>query len=114
MSLILIIPFVVGSGLFFYYTCARDSPQTRALIPWFYVCATITIVLIFAWTLIYFGSMYEYDSIMKRILFEENEKRAYTRENKGWWYFFLVLTFLIDILYAGLYWWITREWVEKH
>ena len=114
VSLILILPFIVGSCIFFYYTCAAESHSTRSLIPWFYVLAGISIVLIFAWTMIYFATMYETDSVMKRILFEENEKRAYEKENKGWFFFMLVLVFLIDIFYAGLYWYITTEWIEKH
>ena len=105
----------MGCCLFFYYTCAKESPATRALIIWFYILSGITVVLVFAWTCIYFGTMYENDSIMKRILFEdEDSKRAYEKENKGWFYFMLVLTFLIEILYVALYWYITHDWVEKH
>ena len=110
----LIVPFIVGACLFFYYTCAKDSPETRALIPWFYVLAGISVVLVFIWAMIYYCTMYEGDSINKRILFEEREKYMYEKENKGWFFFMLVLIFLINLLFVGVYWYVTREWVEKH
>ena len=53
----------VAVNLFFWYLVLKDSPQTRALIPWAFLVASIANLLIAIWIIYYISVMYPENKI---------------------------------------------------
>ena len=54
----LIVLLFVAVNLFFWYLVLKDSPGTRALIPWAFLVASIVNLLIAIWIIYYISVMY--------------------------------------------------------
>ena len=59
----LVVLLFVAVNLFFWYLVLKDSPQTRALVPWAFLVAAIVNLLIFIWVIYYIEVLYPEDKI---------------------------------------------------
>ena len=53
----------IAANLFFWYLVLRDSPGTRALVPWAFLIASIANLLIAIWVIVYICSIYPEDKV---------------------------------------------------
>ena len=61
--IVLAVLLFVAVNLFFWYLVLKDSPGTRALIPWAFLVASIVNLLIFIWIIYYIEVMYPEDKV---------------------------------------------------
>ena len=59
----LVVLLFVAVNLFFWYLVLKDSPGTRALIPWAFLLAAIVNLLIFIWIIYYIEAVYPEDKV---------------------------------------------------
>mmetsp|Transcript_21069 Transcript_21069/g.32642 ORF Transcript_21069/g.32642 Transcript_21069/m.32642 type:complete len:172 (-) Transcript_21069:223-738(-) len=55
--------FLVAFVMMCIFLCGKDSPGTRALLPWAFLIASIASFLIFIWIIVYFFCMYPGDKV---------------------------------------------------
>ena len=53
----------VAVVMILYYFCARDSPSSRAVVPWAFLIAAIVNTLLFFWIIIYITAIYSKDKV---------------------------------------------------
>ena len=110
-----------------FYLFPRDSPESRATVPWTFMIAAIINALLVIWIIIYIGFLYEKDEVLIQSSgdgtpTEENqtsekkpdkENPGYRKQNKALYIFVHILdplTFSI-VLFLFFFW--SKEWVAK-
>ena len=61
--LIILIPYLVAVILQFYYWCSKDSKSSRAVLPWSFMIAGISSLLLAVWIIIYICILYKKDKV---------------------------------------------------
>ena len=126
----------VAVNLFFWYLVLKDSPGTRALIPWAFLVAAIVNLLIFIWIIYYIEAVYPGDKVyvekprgmgsdddeFGHQRFDEGEEDSpkkkkhdkYRKQSKGAYLLDKTLGPIINFLCFLLFWCVANDWVEKH
>ena len=59
----LVVVLFVAANMYFYYLVAKDSPDSRAVVPWALLVASIASFLIAIWIIYYITCMYSGDKV---------------------------------------------------
>ena len=120
--LIIFLIFSIGTGMVFYYLCARDSPESRSVYPHGLLIASIASFLMVAWILVYFSFLYPRDKVYvkkvdgqdKEFMNDEEHPGHYSKVSKPTYIISTILTPLINALVYLLFWWDSKAWVKRH
>ena len=125
----LVVLLFIAANIYFYYLVAKDSPETRALVPWALLAAGIVSFLIVFWIIYYICAMYPGDKV-KIVKYSRGDsedddedsydedtakpKKKYAKQSKGNYILTHILSPLINGLLYLLFFCIARDWVKRH
>ena len=61
--LCILFPLLVAVFMSLVYLIAKDSPSTRALVPWSFLIASITAFILALWIIIYIAALYKKEKV---------------------------------------------------
>ena len=64
--------------IYFYYLVAKDSPQSRAVVPWALLIAGIANILIAIWIIYYITSIYP----REKVLVKKHEESSFDDDDE--------------------------------
>ena len=124
---ICLVPFIAALVLITMYMCSPDTKYSRCVVPWAFLIAGASSLLIGFWVVIYITEIYKEPYVKQPI--EENQKtyydeedgtsqtrqrKNYTKESKS---MYILWNTLFTFLNAGFYFcffFLTKLWVDRH
>ena len=120
----ILLPMVAAVALYIYYFSSRDSHSSRSNLPIALILATITSFLLVIWILVYIGAIYPKDKVYvnkwdkdTQLHVEDEDEHKhyrYTKQSKGTYIFSHILSPLVNGIAYLLFFFVTRDWVNRH
>lgn len=121
---ILVSVMFVAVVMFLYYFCARDSPSSRAVVPWAFLIAAIVNTLIFFWIIIYITAIYPKDKVLIT-QYEKNDDHDlqegesavlvhYKKQTKANYIFNHVIGPFCNAIVFLIFFFTAKDWVDCH